>query len=91
MDQNNTVKVYHTAPHYDVTTWYWHSKVPGNKTLLEEPRAELTAMFTLKLLHEQGVLDRPVGVPRGRSTRVTPLHGMFAVLLNADVSANSIY
>ena len=33
--------------------------VPANKTLLEEPRAELTAMFTLKLLHEQGVLDRP--------------------------------
>lgn len=32
--------------------------VPGYKTLLEEPRAELTAMFTLKLLFEQAVLDR---------------------------------
>jgi len=32
---------------------------PANETMLEEPRAELTAMFTLKLLHEQGVLDRP--------------------------------
>jgi len=31
---------------------------PANETMLEEPRAELTAMFTLKLLHEQGVLDR---------------------------------
>jgi len=31
---------------------------PANESLLEEPRAELTAMFTLKLLHEQGVLDR---------------------------------
>jgi hypothetical protein len=30
----------------------------ANKSLLEEPRAELTAMFTLKLLFEQGVLDR---------------------------------
>ena len=32
---------------------------PGCKNLLEEPRAELTAMFTLKLLFDQGVLDRP--------------------------------
>merc|ERR1712137_83619 len=31
---------------------------PANKSLLEEPRAEPTAMFTLKLLFEQGVLDR---------------------------------
>ena len=30
-----------------------------HESLLEEPRAELTAMFTLKLLHEQGVLDKP--------------------------------
>jgi len=29
---------------------------PANESLLEEPRAELTAMFTLKLLFEQGVL-----------------------------------
>lgn len=32
---------------------------PAHESLLEEPRAELTAMFTLRLLHEQGVLDRP--------------------------------
>lgn len=31
---------------------------PAHEIMLEEPRAELTAMFTLKLLHEQGVLDR---------------------------------
>jgi len=31
---------------------------PAHETMLEEPRAELTAMFTLKLLHEQGVLNR---------------------------------
>jgi len=31
---------------------------PANKSLLEEPRAELTAMFTLRLLHEQSVLNR---------------------------------
>ena len=31
----------------------------GLITLLEEPRAELTAMFTLRLLHEKGVLDLP--------------------------------
>jgi hypothetical protein len=30
---------------------------PANESLLEEPRAELTAMFALLLLHEQGVLD----------------------------------
>jgi hypothetical protein len=32
---------------------------PAFLTLLEEPRAELTAMFTLKLLHEKGVLTAP--------------------------------
>ena len=32
---------------------------PGNVSLLEEPRAELTALFTLKLLFEQDVLTRP--------------------------------
>jgi hypothetical protein len=30
---------------------------PANESLLEEPRAELTAMFTLTLLLQQGVLD----------------------------------
>jgi hypothetical protein len=29
---------------------------PANVSLLEEPRAELTAMFTLRLLHQQGML-----------------------------------
>jgi len=32
---------------------------PAFESLLEEPRAELTAMFTLKLLFDQQVLDRP--------------------------------
>lgn len=32
---------------------------PAYESLLEEPRAELTAMFALRLLHDQGVLDRP--------------------------------
>lgn len=32
---------------------------PSYESLLEEPRAELTAMFTLKLLFSQGVLDQP--------------------------------
>eukprot|EP00928_Gymnodinium_smaydae_P078373 TRINITY_DN6224_c0_g2_i2.p1 TRINITY_DN6224_c0_g2~~TRINITY_DN6224_c0_g2_i2.p1 ORF type:complete len:586 (-),score=139.03 TRINITY_DN6224_c0_g2_i2:191-1948(-) len=31
---------------------------PANNTMLEEPRAELTAMFTLRLLFQQGVLTR---------------------------------
>lgn len=31
---------------------------PSYETMLEEPRAELTAMFTMRLLHEQGVLDK---------------------------------
>lgn len=32
---------------------------PSYLTLLEEPRAELTAMFTLKLLYEKGMLTLP--------------------------------
>ena len=31
---------------------------PANESLLEEPRAELTAMFTMRLLYQQDVLDR---------------------------------
>lgn len=56
--------VWHVAAHevghaiYNLEAVHGCFSVPGNKTLLEEPRAELTAMFTLKLLHEQDVLDR---------------------------------
>jgi hypothetical protein len=32
---------------------------PAYISMLEEPRAELTAMFTLRLLFEQKVLERP--------------------------------
>jgi hypothetical protein len=56
--------VWHVAAHevghaiYNLEAVSDSFSVPGNKTLLEEPRAELTAMFTLKLLFEQAVLDR---------------------------------
>jgi hypothetical protein len=37
-------------------------------TLLEEPRAELTAMFTLRLLHGKGVLTRAEVGPASRTS-----------------------
>jgi hypothetical protein len=54
--------VWHVAAHevghaiYNLETMKEPLGNPSFLTLLEEPRAELTAMFTLKLLHEKGVL-----------------------------------
>jgi len=60
--------VWHVAAHevghaiYNLLTVEEALKEEGGAeiiTLLEEPRAELTAMFTLRLLHEKNVLDLP--------------------------------
>lgn len=57
--------VWHVAAHevghaiYNLDAVTDDLKLPGVTTLLEEPRAELTAMFTLLLLFEKGVLTRP--------------------------------
>jgi len=56
--------VWHVAAHevghaiYNLASVEGLLSVPAYKSLLEEPRAELTAMFTLKLLFEQQVLSR---------------------------------
>ena len=56
--------VWHVAAHevghaiYNLGTVIECFSSPAYESLLEEPRAELTAMFTLRLLHEQGVLTR---------------------------------
>jgi hypothetical protein len=58
-------QVWHVAAHevghaiYNLDAVAGDLKLPGVTTLLEEPRAELTAMFTLLLLFEKDVLDRP--------------------------------
>lgn len=57
--------VWHVAAHevghaiYNLDAVAGELKLPGVTTLLEEPRAELTAMFTLLLLFEKDVLTRP--------------------------------
>jgi hypothetical protein len=57
--------VWHVAAHevghaiYNLETMNEPLGNPSYLTLLEEPRAELTAMFTLKLLYEKGVLTWP--------------------------------
>jgi hypothetical protein len=55
MQQNIYTKVGHAI--YNLAGVSKVFTVPANESLLEEPRAELTAMFTLRLLHQQGVLD----------------------------------
>ena len=57
--------VWHVAAHevghaiYNLESVAGEINNPGMTTLLEEPRAELTAMFTLHLLHSKGVLTLP--------------------------------
>lgn len=57
--------VWHVAAHevghaiYNLDAVAGELKLPGVTTLLEEPRAELTAMHTLLLLFDKQVLDRP--------------------------------
>jgi hypothetical protein len=57
--------VWHVAAHevghaiYNLETMKEPLGNPSFLTLLEEPRAELTAMFTLKLLYEKGMLTLP--------------------------------
>lgn len=57
--------VWHVAAHevghaiYNLDAVAADVNLPGVTTLLEEPRAELTAMFTLMLLFEKGMLSRP--------------------------------
>jgi hypothetical protein len=57
--------VWHVAAHevghaiYNLDSVAGEINMPGMTTLLEEPRAELTAMFTLRLLHMKEVLDLP--------------------------------
>jgi len=52
--------VWHVAAHevghaiYNLSSLQECFSSPGNVSLLEEPRAELTAMFTLRLLHREG-------------------------------------
>lgn len=56
--------VWHVAAHevghaiYNLANLAGAMSQPAYESLLEEPRAELTAMFTLQLLHRQGVLTR---------------------------------
>ena len=57
--------VWHVAAHevghaiYNLDSVAGEINMPGMSTLLEEPRAELTAMFTLNLLHTNGMLTLP--------------------------------
>jgi len=56
--------VWHVAAHevghaiYNLRTLAGTMSHPSYESLLEEPRAELTAIFTLQLLYKQGVLTR---------------------------------
>ena len=43
---------------YNLRTCMSLFSTPANESMLEEPRAELTAMFALRMLFEQKVLDR---------------------------------
>ena len=69
--------VYHVASHeighaiYGLDAVAQHIKV-STKTLLEEPRAELTALHTLPLLLAAGILDQVPALTLGCGTALHP-------------------